>query len=119
MLTLRTLASSHRRANTTIVQIRPQHLTTKRVSEMTVTLIVRLRVPGIERPVVMATDNGFWVHNILGCVRVRVAERRGGGRSRAAAIFKIIFPVWTNSFDSSPTFSLYIETRRCRICRVR
>lgn len=46
---------------------------------MTVTLIVRLRVSGIERSVAIATDNGFWVHNILGCVRVRVVEGAGRG----------------------------------------
>lgn len=64
------------------------------------TLIVQQWVWSIERSVVIATDNGFWVHNILGCVcggwGVRV-----GGSERTSAIFKIIFPVWENSFDSS------------------
>lgn len=45
---------------------------------MTITLIVRLRSRGIERAVVMTTDNGFRVHNILGCVGVR--PEAGGGR---------------------------------------
>lgn len=44
---------------------------------MSITLIVRLRSQGIERVVVMATDNGFWVH-ILGCVGQRGIAGCGG-----------------------------------------
>lgn len=71
---------------------------------------MRLRNGRIERPVVMATDNGFWVHNILGRDRERDAARGVGvGRERQPSL-KLYFQFGRTPSIPAPLFPSTLES---------